>query len=182
MAREHAQRRRPDRAGGAEHRDAAWTSSIHGDRREAHAGTMKRKYVTGSAKSMPSNRSSTPPCPGIRCELSFTPASRLSSDSTRSPICTADPDRRAEHERGAGAQPEARKRHEHPVRVRPAREHAEHRVRRSRPALVFPGLTDGISFARPKRAPHKKSRRVRDPREHEGIEAASALPARAVTT
>src|SRR6185503_4699158 len=63
---------------------------LHGHRGGAHTSrALKSTYETGSTKSRLSNRSSTPPCPGMMCELSFMPASRLSSDSARSPICAA---------------------------------------------------------------------------------------------
>ena len=43
-------------------------------------------------------RSSTPPCPGISDELSFTPAARFSRDSNRSPQMPETDDEHAEHE------------------------------------------------------------------------------------
>jgi len=44
-------------------------------------------YVYGSL----SNLSKTPPCPGIKFDESFTPASRLNKDSVRSLSCPTDP-------------------------------------------------------------------------------------------
>src|SRR5690625_6142199 len=48
------------------------------------------QYAIGNAKKRASKRSRIPPCPGIRFPESFTPASLLRSDSTRSPICAAE--------------------------------------------------------------------------------------------
>jgi hypothetical protein len=45
------------------------------------------QYVTGIVKKSESKRSSTPPWPGSSAPESLTPASRLSSDSARSPSC-----------------------------------------------------------------------------------------------
>ena len=47
--------------------------------------------MTGVLKSKESNLSKKPPCPGINTEESFTAESRLSKDSTKSPICPAIP-------------------------------------------------------------------------------------------
>ena len=85
---ENAERRRADRPRRPEDGDAARTSRL------AHVGahvSMKPSSTndTGITKNRLSKRSRIPPCPGMMCELSFTPASRLSSDSARSPICAA---------------------------------------------------------------------------------------------
>ena len=55
----------------------------------AAAGGPSKRNAIGITNSRPSKRSSIPPCPGRMRELSFTPASRLSSDSARSPVCAA---------------------------------------------------------------------------------------------
>ena len=66
------------------------------------------------------------------CELSFTPASRLSSDSARSPICaatlTSAPNASAPD--GAAAKVEMRRRMQHGARVQPRDEHARRPARR----------------------------------------------------
>ena len=49
----------------------------------------------GALKSMLSNRSSKPPCPGIRLPASFARAPRLSIDSHRSPVIPSAPITRA---------------------------------------------------------------------------------------
>src|SRR5512138_2803940 len=82
---EDSQRRGADRARGTED-----GNTPHGHRGGAHTSSaVKSTYATGSTKSRLSNRSRTPPWPGMMCELSFMPASRLSNDSARSPICAA---------------------------------------------------------------------------------------------
>src|SRR2546430_16049438 len=74
-------------------------------------------------------------------------------------------DDRAEHERGASAQVETGEWFKHPMRVRPAREHAKHEgADRACPCL--PRTHRGHQLRAPERAADKKSRRVRDPREY----------------
>src|SRR5690606_32757332 len=75
---QHVQSAPADRAGRAEQCDAFHQNA---------GSTARSQYVTGIVKKSASNRSSTPPCPGSSEPESFTPASRLSSDSARSPIC-----------------------------------------------------------------------------------------------
>jgi len=48
--------------------------------------------MSGMAKRMESNRSSDPPCPGMRVPLSLIWLSRFMSDSTRSPAVPATAD------------------------------------------------------------------------------------------
>src|SRR5207253_5961622 len=80
LARQDLERRTADRSGGPENRDA-----------DGHARPNHRNSAaaTGATKYTESRRSSTPPCPGIRDEESFTPTSRLNSDSATSPTCAA---------------------------------------------------------------------------------------------
>src|SRR5438128_6505419 len=76
LARQNLERRTADRSGGPEDRDP-----------DGHARPNHRNSAaaTGATKYTESSRSSTPPCPGIRDEESFTPTSRLNSDSATSP-------------------------------------------------------------------------------------------------
>src|SRR5439155_282250 len=80
LARQDLERRTADRSGGPENRDA-----------DAHARPNHRNSAaaTGATKYTESSRSSTPPCPGINDDESFTPTSRLNSDSATSPTCPA---------------------------------------------------------------------------------------------
>src|SRR5437660_1262333 len=75
-ARQDLERRTADRSGGPENRDA-----------DAHARPNHRNSAaaTGATKYTESSRSSTPPWPGINDDESFTPTSRLNSDSATSP-------------------------------------------------------------------------------------------------
>src|ERR1043166_3673331 len=79
VPRQHIERAGPDRAGGSQNRHALKGHSTPNPRNNS--------VVTGSTKYSESNRSITPPWPGISAPESFTPASRLKSDSTRSPSC-----------------------------------------------------------------------------------------------
>src|SRR5207244_2791311 len=76
LARQDLERRTADRSGGPENRDA-----------DAHARPNHRNSAaaTGATKYTESSRSSTPPWPGINDDESFTPTSRLNSDSATSP-------------------------------------------------------------------------------------------------
>ena len=127
---DHSERGRADRAGGTEDRHAA--------RRHGKTGSGSHpssRYATGITKNRLSKRSRMPPCPGMIRELSFTPASRLSSDSKRSPVCAADADERPEQQRAPRREAQMRDRHEHAARVHIRHEHARdetaHRARRS---------------------------------------------------
>src|ERR1700674_3412140 len=87
---QHSQRGRSDRACRAKHRHAFRFGGGFG--RHCGTGSSKRpssSIAIGITNSRLSNRSSIPPCPGRIRELSFTPASRFSSDSARSPVCAA---------------------------------------------------------------------------------------------
>ena len=48
---------------------------------------LRRRRIIGDEKINESNLSNAPPCPGTSAEESFIPASRLNSDSIKSPIC-----------------------------------------------------------------------------------------------
>src|SRR5215207_7339492 len=77
---QHPERGRADRARRSEQRDAT-------RHRTTGASIQPNStYATGRTNRRLSRRSSNPPCPGMSRELSFTLASRLSNDSTRSPI------------------------------------------------------------------------------------------------
>src|SRR5579863_27074 len=115
-------------------------------------GMPNMMYATGSTNNKLSTRSSTPPCPGNSRELFFTPASRLSSDSARSPICAATltatpkitmPDR-------------LKPRSADGTRTRPT--YSQHAATVTTtppmaPATVLPGLIAGISLRRPSARP-----------------------------
>ena len=148
---EHAERRRADRAGRPEDRDAARRRSRCVTTAPRSACQPSSTYATGSTKSRLSKRSRTPPWPGMSVELSFTPASRLSSDSARSPTCAATltSDAEREHADRRAAKIEVRRR----AQARTARRaHATSMLASSpptAPSTVFPGLTDGMSLCRP---------------------------------
>src|SRR2546422_4072052 len=77
LARQNLERRTADRSGGPEDRDP-----------DGHARPNHRNSAaaTGATKYTESSRSSTPPCPGIRDEESFTPTSRLRSEEHTSEL------------------------------------------------------------------------------------------------
>src|SRR5712671_5106347 len=85
---QYPQRGRTDRARRAKHRHPFG----RGGRRHWGTGSSRRpssRNATGITNNRLSKRSRIPPCPGMMRELSFTPASRLSSDSARSPVWAA---------------------------------------------------------------------------------------------
>ena len=176
MPREHAQRRRADRAGRAEHRHAA---RRHRFTKRSTCGKVKRKYATGSANSMPSMRSSTPPCPGMRCELSFTSAFALEQRLHEIADLHRRADHGAEHERGAACADPRLATGTSTQCTYAQLASMQNASAPIAPSRVFPGLTDGISFGAPNARPTKYARGVGDPGEHERIERrARSRPAR----
>src|SRR5207237_2631803 len=72
-----------DRSGRAEDRDRLHSSANN------LGSTTTSNAAAGATGTTPSNRSSTPPCPGSSVPLSFAPARRLSQLSNRSPHCAS---------------------------------------------------------------------------------------------
>src|SRR6185437_4530369 len=149
MTLQHTQRRRPDGTGRPQNGDAERIGcGSHWMAGSSTCGNVNTRYATGSAKSRPSIRSNTPPWPGIRCELSFIPASRLMSDSARSPSWTATlitmPNRIAMDGRMASRAPLGSA---HFAYAQLATAHTTKAP--SAPSTVLPGLTDAINLCRP---------------------------------
>src|SRR5687767_13510339 len=88
LALQHPERRRSDGSRGAEDGDPLWRGGVR-HRGMGSSSLLSIRYATGSTNKRLSKRSRMPPCPGIIRELSFTPASRLSNDSARSPVWAA---------------------------------------------------------------------------------------------
>ena len=137
-------------------------------RRPGQHDAPSSTYATGITKNRLSKRSRIPPCPGMMCELSFTPASRLSSDSARSPICAATLTTAPKHQDAHGRDSESRdaRRMQDHSRIHPGDEHARQQVRRSRLRPFFRGSPTGISLFVPScdrrhthRCPTPRSRR-----------------------
>src|SRR5205085_8188174 len=77
------ERRAADRAGGAEDGNAGHAAFS----KRFRVAKVNSSIATGDAKRRASIRSRMPPCPGRMLPESFTPAPRLSIDSTKSPTC-----------------------------------------------------------------------------------------------
>src|ERR1700730_10628240 len=86
-------------------------------------------------KSSESSRSSTPPCPGIRCDESLTPASRFIWDSTRSPASALTPTSRPRMTACQGCMPR---------KTRPPRSitGTQRTMPAAAPSIVFLGLIE----------------------------------------
>src|SRR5262245_52990867 len=144
MPGDHVQGARPDRPGRAEYRDVL---------NRAHL--MKASTASGSIATGASMRSRTPPCPGRRLPLSFTPAWRFIRDSNRSPMIptTARPSRTAaSHCEAAGA---LATQLSDPSAFHASAYTATATRAPATPSHVLPGLIDGASFRLPKRLPTK---------------------------
>ena len=140
---EHAQRRRPIDPVEPRIATPRGARSAPSSRRATVSMPIRAAmYDTGRTKNRLSQRSRTPPCPGMMRELSFTPASRLSSDSARSPTCaatlTSAPNSRTPS--GAHRKSELCCRVQYHPAYTPTRPTCSRRVRQSRPRPSFPGL------------------------------------------
>src|SRR5690606_4776963 len=144
MARHHIQRAETDGAGGAQ----------HGDPLRAHRlpqpAAQSSTANTGMAAVRLSMRSSTPPWPGSRLLLSFTPAWRLNMLSARSPTTeisttTAAPARAASSSEAAQSRYKPTPRVISRLASRPP----------TRPSQLLPGLTFGASLRLPNARPAK---------------------------
>src|SRR5262245_20826189 len=148
VAAQDSKRAPPDRTSRAEDGNAAHQLS---------PSQRRNQYETGIAKKSASNRSRTPPCPGNSLPESFTPASRLSSDSTRSPICatlamTMPP---IAHLSSEAFRPTCGPMSFTPNRTAVSKPPTSPAIE---PSTVLPGLTRGISLCRPIALPTKYAR------------------------
>src|SRR5690606_14824499 len=58
---------------------------VHHRRQPGGVSSVRTSHTAGAAAVSESSRSIIPPCPGTSEDMSLTPRSRLSADSTRSP-------------------------------------------------------------------------------------------------
>src|SRR3954453_12383645 len=165
LTAEHIQRTPTNRSRRAEERDPSRSSKPRGRAlgpsrvdqlggRPRHQITPKRWYsaaAVGRTKYSESNRSRMPPWPGIKLLESLTPASRLNSDSAKSPICPmTDSTPAMTRRRQIGTFTPTRGKIQAPKRgatrsppITPA----------VLPDRVFPGLTRGASLGPPNARP-----------------------------
>ena len=135
---EHAQRGRSDRPGRPENRHAAALVACHRRPREHDAQEhVGDRHHEEQAVEPVENAA----MPGNECELSFTPASRLSSDSARSPICAAPLTMAPNSSTPPGLNTKAQVRGRSQARnaCTPTPRACWRAIRRSRPRPSFPG-------------------------------------------